>query len=557
MTKFFELLDLNARHLWLIVPELLVMTGFLLGLVLDCVLPEARRKTTAYICLVFLVGALFANMVDWNALVHERPVRHTRSHEEIIFVQAESGTVEALTHKRYEGAKPAILESKPIFSGMLARDGFAMYFKLLLLLGTSVSIIMALHAKNLVGPNRGEFFLLLTATCLGGMFLSSATNLLMIYLSLEALSVISYALAGYLKQDRKSAEAGIKYVIYGAMASGIMIFGMSYLYGLTGSLNLTGVGGVAEKFNELRHASVGAKGAYLAVLAMVFCGLFYKIAVAPFHYWSPDVYEGAPTTATGFFSVVPKAAGFAVLVRVLAEFFPLGYSNHVAGAGYTRLELALAVLAVLTMSIGNLAALAQSNAKRMLAYSSIAHAGYMLAGLSVLDVDKQGHAGGPAAVLFYLLVYLFMNLGAFLVLVALENARGSCELKDLRGMVRREPLLAVALVAFLFSLTGLPPLAGFTGKYLIMLKLADRGSWMLILFIGFNSVISLYYYMRLAKSVVIDSPEAEAVAPEPAPLVFNLLAVSKVIMLVVLFVFFKPVFDICVQVLEPLPRMLQ
>jgi NADH-quinone oxidoreductase subunit N len=278
---------------------------------------------------------------------------------------------------------------------------------------------------------------------------------------------------------------------------------------------------------------------------MVFTGLLYKIAAAPFHYWSPDVYEGAPTTATGFFSVVPKAAGFAILLRVLVEFFPLGSS---AGVGrLTRMEFAFAALAILTMTVGNLAALGQTNAKRMLAYSSIAHAGYMLAGFAVLDDGR-----GPAAVLFYLLVYLFMNLGAFLVLVALENLRGGCELSDLRGSVRREPLLSVSLVIFLFSLTGLPPLAGFTGKYLILLKLADRSQWFLILLIGINSVISLYYYMRLAKAVAIDPPEAEAAPAERSPHVFNLLAAAKVAMLILLFVYFEPVFRICIQVIEPL-----
>lgn len=528
LDQFFKLLDQNVRHLLLIVPELLVTAGFLLGLIFDCVAPENRRKSTAYICLLFLVAAMWVNVADWNAFVHEKPV----------LVQKPVGFV---------SVAPTYLRSDALFTGMIARDTFAMYFKFVLLLGTTVSLLVALNARELNGPNRGEFYLLLTATCLGGMFLSESTNLLMIYLSIETLSILSYAMAGYLRQDRKSAESGIKYAIYGAMASGIMIFGMSYLYGLTGSLNLTGPEGVVAKWFELRQSSPGSvQGAYLAILAMVFVGLLYKIAAAPFHYWSPDVYEGAPTTATGFFSVVPKAAGFAVLVRVLLEFFPLEYSKGL-GQQMTRMEFAIAAIALLTMTIGNLAALAQTNAKRMLAYSSVAHAGYMLAGLTALDDGK-----GPAAVLYYMLVYLFMNLGAFLVLVALENQRGSCELKDLRGMVRREPLLVTALVIFLFSLTGLPPLAGFTGKYLIMVKLAERQSWFLVLFIGINSVVSLYYYMRLAKAVAIDPPEATAASSEPTPAILNLLAAAKVVMLLVLFVYFEPVYNLCRSVLEPL-----
>ncbi|MBI3828085.1 MAG: NADH-quinone oxidoreductase subunit N [Planctomycetes bacterium] len=533
---FYKLLDQNVRHLLLIVPELLVMAGFLLGLIFDCIAPEERRKSTAYICLLFLVAAMWVNVMDWNGIAREQTVLKMVKevpkdpHRPIV----------------YRSVPVQVMRSDALFTGMIARDTFAMYFKFVVLLGTAVSLLMALNARELAGPNRGEFYLLLTATCLGAMFLSSATNLLMIYLSLETLSIVSYAMAGYLRQDRKSAEAGIKYAIYGAMASGIMIFGMSYLYGLTGSLDLTGPSGIAAKWFELRHAATPSmQGAYLAVLAMVFCGLLYKIAAAPFHYWSPDVYEGAPTTATGFFSVVPKAAGFAVLVRVLIDFFPLGSTSHFGGL--TRMETTIAAIAVLTMTVGNLAALAQSNAKRMLAYSSIAHAGYMLAGLSALDDGL-----GPAATLYYLLVYLFMNLGAFLVLVALENFRGSCDLKDLRGAVRREPLLGVTLVIFLFSLTGLPPLAGFTGKYLIMVKLAERGSWFLVLFIGLNSVISLYYYMRLAKAIAIDPPEAAATPSEPTPSVFNFLAAGQVAALVLLFVYFEPVYNICKGVLEPL-----
>ncbi|MCW8133738.1 MAG: NADH-quinone oxidoreductase subunit N [Planctomycetota bacterium] len=535
---YYKLLDQNTRHLLLIVPELLVTAGFLLGLIFDCIAPEERRKSTAYICLLFLVAAMWVNVTDWNTFVHEKP---------------------RLELKRVEipkdPSRPVVWEAKPVqsmrsdtlFTGMVARDTYGMYFKFVILLGTAVSLLMALNAKELAGNHRGEFFLLLTATCLGGMFLCSATNLLMIYLSLETLSILSYAMAGYLRQDRKSAEAGIKYAIYGAMASGVMIFGMSYLYGLTGSLNLTGPDGVVAKWFELRAtAAPSMQGAYLAVLAMVFVGLLYKIAAAPFHYWSPDVYEGAPTTATGFFSVVPKAAGFAVLVRVLVEFFPIGST---AGFGYhhSKMEVALGAIAIVTMTLGNLAALGQSNAKRMLAYSSVAHAGYMVAGLSMLDDGR-----GPAAVLYYLLVYLFMNLGAFMVLVALENFRGSCDLKDLKGAIRREPMLATTLVIFLFSLTGLPPLAGFTGKYLIMVKLAERGNWLMVLVIGLNSVISLYYYMRIAKAVAIDPPEAAATTSEPTPAVFGFLAAGKVAALVLLFVYFKPVYDLCMSVVDPL-----
>lgn len=523
-SNFLTILGQNINHLLLILPELIVAAGFVLALLFDLAVEESRRRSTGYICLLALLAALQANVADFNGFM------------------AGADVVE-----------------KSLFSGMISHDAFGSFFKLLLLLGTIISILVGLHAKQISGRNQGEFFLLITATCLGGMFLASSSHLLMLYLSLEALSIVSYALAGFLRQDRKSAEAGIKYVIYGAMASGIMIFGMSYLYGLTGSMDLSvivngnmdanpEVKGIAQLFAD-PELPTGGQGALIALLAMVFTGLLYKIAAAPFHYWSPDVYEGAPTTATAFFSVVPKAAGFAILVRLLAEFFPIGLD--LAKLDYGSSQAAIAAIAILTMTIGNLGALGQSNAKRMMAYSSIAHAGYMLAGLTVLNAEK-----GVAAVLYYLVVYLFMNLGAFLTIVALENARGSCELRDLRGAVRQYPLLSVALVVFLFSLVGLPPLAGFMGKYLIMAELANQSSWFLVVFIGLNSVVSLYYYMRLAKAVVVDPPHgaAKEASMSAAP-IYSVLATLQAVALILLFLYSEPVVAMCRKALEPLSQL--
>jgi NADH-quinone oxidoreductase subunit N len=533
--NFADILNQNLRHLGYIMPETVVVATFLLALVFDFAVAAERRKSTGYLC---IVGLLVALWLAGQNLAHVPGMART------VF-DGQSGTT----------FLAPVLE-KSIFSGMLVYDHFGTFFKIILLLGTIVTLILAIHAREISGKNEGEFYLLLVAVCAGGMFLASASNLLMIYLSLESLSILSYVLAGYLRQDRKSAEAGIKYVIYGAMASGIMIFGMSYLYGLTGTLNLYDYAADPHRPAQLTHGiasqiiyfdpatAVASRGGLIAILAMVFSGFLYKIAAVPFHYWSPDVYEGAPTTATGFFSVVPKAAGFAVLIRVLCKLFPASLATPLP---YSGVETAIAVLAVLTMTLGNLAALGQSNAKRMLAYSSIAHAGYMLAGLSVLD-----NGVGPAAVLYYLIVYLVMNLGAFLALVALENVFGGCELWQLRGAVRREPVLAIALCIFLFSLTGIPPLAGFMGKYLIMWKLADRGHFLMIFWIGINSVISLYYYMKLAKTVTIDRPEAESASTVQTPLVYNALAVLKSVALLLLFFYFDPIQQMCRQLIAPL-----
>jgi len=517
--NFPNILSWNLLHLKYILPEVMVVATFLLAIVFDFAVPVERRKTTAYLCMLGLIAALWLNLQQHQGFMADVALGQP-------------------THRT-------------IFSGMIFYDQFGNFFKFIILLGTLITLLLSVHARELFGKNHGEFFLLLLAVCLGGMFLASASNLLMIYLSLEALSILSYAMAGYLRRDRKSAEAGIKYVIYGAMASGIMIFGMSYLYGLSGTLNLfddpaTGSKGIASLVLGFESKYAASRGAMVAILVMVFLGFLYKVAAVPFHYWSPDVYEGAPTTATGFFSVVPKAAGFAVLIRVLCAFFPPGFAED-KWMGYPGAEKIVAVIAIATMCIGNLAALGQKNVKRMLAYSSIAHAGYMLAGLSVLD-----DTDGAAAVLFYLVVYLFMNLGAFVSLVALENVFGGSDLEQLRGAVRREPILVVALCAFLFSLTGLPPLAGFIGKYLIMVKLADRGHFVMILLIGLNSVVSLYYYMKIAKAVAMDAPEQATALTEKTPLSYNLLAICKVAALLLLFFKFEWLQEICKQVLEPL-----
>ncbi|MCY3022643.1 MAG: NADH-quinone oxidoreductase subunit N [Planctomycetota bacterium] len=517
---FHLLLHQNLAQLRYILPELMVVATFLLALVFDLAVAAERRKSTGYVCLVGLLVAL------WLVLLQ---------HQQFIAAAAHGG----VTHK-------------PIFAGMLSYDEFGTFFRFILLVGTMISLLLALHARELFGRNHGEFYLLLVAVCAGGMFLASATNLLMIYLAIESLSIVSYALAGFLRRDRKSAEAGIKYVIYGAMSSGLMLFGMSYLYGLTGTLSLLDshdrngavVQGIASHVMSLETPL--ARGGLACILVLLFSGFLYKIAAVPFHYWSPDVYEGAPTTATGFFSVVPKAAGFAVLIRTLCAFFPLGHAEK-AWLSYPRVEQLVAVIAVLSMVVGNLAALGQSNAKRMLAYSSIAHAGYMLAGLSVLDDTV-----GPASVLFYLLVYMVMNLGAFLVLIALENVFGGSELRQLRGAGRREPLLCVMLCVFLFSLVGMPPLGGFIGKYLIMWKLAARGNYGMIFWIGFNSVISLYYYMRLAKAVVLDQPEEAVASTEKTPVSYSALAVCQGAALLLLFFCFEPVQRLCLQAMAPL-----
>ncbi len=523
MEKFLSLITQNLFDGGTIAPEIMVVATFLMALIFDFTLTHKQRQSTGWLCIAGMVMALWLNLKN-----------------DCHFQQGQ-------------------LLNQNAFSGMFFFDYFGSAFKSVLLMATIAALVIAIHARELHGRNHGEFYLLLLAVCMGGMFLCSASNLLMIYLSLESLSIVSYAMAGYLRRDRKSAEAGIKYVIYGAMASGIMIYGMSYLYGITGTLSLyhkdyngtvtKGIIGVLSSWSDNEALKNTSPSGLVVVLAMIFSGFLYKIAAAPFHYWSPDVYEGSPTTAAGFFSVVPKAAGFAALIRVVVAIFP-GGDHKVWHLDRDVFERVIAVISVLTMCIGNLAALGQTNTKRMLAYSSIAHAGYMLAGLTVLKTDA-----GPAASLFYLGVYFLMNLGAFLCLVAMENVFGGSDLRHLRGAMAREPVLTVALCVFLFSLTGLPPFAGFMGKWYIMVELVNSKSYGMVMWIGANSVVSLYYYMRIAKAAVIDAPVAGVEPTGKSPFAYNFLGVCKCLGLVLLFVYSEPVIDACRKALDTMGKL--
>jgi NADH-quinone oxidoreductase subunit N len=369
-------------------------------------------------------------------------------------------------------------------------------------------------------PSRiGQFYALLVAIVAGMFMLASATDLLMVYLALELVSMVSYALAGFRKGDRKAAEGSLKYVIYGGVASGVMLFGMSYLFGLTGTTSILDLG-------TRLVAAQGAAGAGLAatriaeVVAIVFvtAGIGYKVAAVPWHMWCPDVYEGAPTPFTAFLSVGPKAAGFALALRFFSSAFAVpggadGLFSTIAGIPWPAV---VAVISAVTMTLGNLTALGQTNLKRLLAYSSIAHAGYTLMGLSA-NSDR-----GMQAVMIYMLVYLVMNLGAFLVVIVVSQATGSESIFEYRGLGRRHPLAAISFAIFLFSLTGLPPFAGFTGKWYLFYAVFERamapgGFWYaaLALVAALNTAVSLYYYARIIKAMFLDAPYVEGRVTPP------------------------------------------
>jgi NADH-quinone oxidoreductase subunit N len=383
-----------------------------------------------------------------------------------------------------------------IFFGMLSADPLAAFFKLLFALSSALIVLVSFRLRP-----QGELHILLLIAVLGMDLLAGSRHLLMAVIALEMVSIMSYVLAGYDRSDARAGEAALKYMVFGSMASGAMLYGGSLLYGLTGTLDLAAM-------QWTLRSGVGEPLILLLALLLVMAGIGYKIAMVPFHYWCPDVYDGAPTPITTFFSVGPKAAGLALLIRFLyprlseGELAPLLPSH-----GFEPLFV-LAVIAAFTMTLGNFAAIGQTQVKRLLAYSSIAHAGYLLMGLVIAD------SRGLEAVLVYLVLYLLMNYGAFLVLDAVGRIRGGDEsLAAFHGLGRSHPALAGAMTVFLVSLVGLPPLAGFIGKYVLFAAVVDARWYGLVTIAVLNSVVSLYYYFSLVKAMYL-SPLEEGVAED-------------------------------------------
>jgi NADH-quinone oxidoreductase subunit N len=345
----------------------------------------------------------------------------------------------------------------------------------------------------------GEFYSLIFGMILGMMLLSAARNFVMVFVALELVSYSSYVLAGYMKQSHKSSEASLKYVLYGGTASGIMLFGISLLFGMTGSFDFAQI---PNYFQASVIAAPFSPLLFTLICIFIFAGIGYKISSVPFHFWTPDVYEGAPTSITAYLSVASKAAGFAVLIRILfALNIQAGTSQHPLFDWSFFIQL----MAILTMTVGNLIAVWQDNLKRMLAYSSIAHAGYMLAALAVFS------SSGVLAVLIYFAVYLFMNLGAFLIVILIQNKIGTEDINAYNGLGYRFPFLGVCLTIFLISLTGLPPTAGFIGKLYLFIALVEKKFLVLAVIALLNSVVSLYYYVRVLKHMYLKSSEDDSV----------------------------------------------
>ena len=392
------------------------------------------------------------------------------------------------------------------FMGTLMVNRYAIYFFYLFLAGTAVAILMSIRYLEIERENHGEYYALLLFSVVGMMCMAAGYDIVLIFIGLELMAISTYVLVGFLRRDKRSNEAALKYMLLGAFSSGIFAYGLSLFYGVTGSTNL---GEINRQLAD-RIARNGGRADPIIVVALLATatGLFFKIAAVPFHQWAPDAYEGAPTAITGFMSVSVKAAAWAMLLRIL-----------IWGLSPLRMVYVplLVFVSIATMTGANFAALTQNNLKRLLAYSSIAHVGYMLLGLIAGDATSLT-ADGVKGILIYLLVYTFMNLGAFAVITSLRHREViGDEIDDIAGLYSRAPVEAALMLVFLLSLAGIPPLAGFWGKYFIFLSLVESGHYALASLAVLYSVFGLYYYLRIANAMFMRQPlEKEKLSLSPA-----------------------------------------
>jgi NADH-quinone oxidoreductase subunit N len=435
--------------LWLLSPELLLLFAGLLILGLDAIRPRQEEKRwLPYVALVGLAGSLIATITLWGC--------STR----VLFV--------------------------------LSCDPFALMVKMIALVAMGLVILASDVYIRTHSRYQGEFYALLLFSTLTICLLGGATNLIMIFLAFDFLSITSYILTGYLRDDRRSTEAAIKYFIYGAALSAAMLYGMSWFYGLTGSTDLNSIAAA------LMETETSLRPIILPALILVVAGFAFKIGAVPFHQWAPDAYEGAPTPVTAFLSVGPKIAGFALIVRVMLTALPMDLAN--LAMDWRTLLMAISVL---TMTVGNLVALWQQNIKRLLAYSSIAQAGYILIG--VVAASPRG----VTAVLLYLAAYALTNLGAFAAVIAFSNQTGSDAIEDYAGLSKRAPVLALVLIICLLSLGGIPPTAGFVGKLWLFSAALEEGLLWLAIIGVINSIISLSYYWKVIRAMYLRPTQAE------------------------------------------------
>ncbi|WP_456316154.1 NADH-quinone oxidoreductase subunit NuoN [Roseomonas elaeocarpi] len=403
------------------------------------------------------------------------------------------------------------------FNGQYVADAFSRFTKILVLAGGVAAMLLALDWNRREGIARFEFPILVVTATLGMLVMLSANDLLSLYMGLELLSLSLYVVASFDRDNGRSSEAGLKYFVLGALASGMLLYGASLVYGFSGTTNF-------HRIADSLGADGGVSAGLVIGLIFVVAALSFKISAVPFHMWTPDVYEGAPTPVTAFFASAPKVAAVALLTRVVVGPF---------GELATQWGQVITVMAILSMLLGSFAAVGQRNVKRLMAYSSIGHVGYALMGLAV------GTVTGVRGLLLYLAIYLVMNVGVFAVLVAMRrNGRAVEGISDLAGLGRTDPMMALAMTIFMFSMAGIPPLAGFFGKLYVFLAAVQSGAWLLAVVGVLTSVVSAYYYLRIIKVMYFDVPEG---AMDPRPTGLTVLLAASGVLNVGFFLFPAPV----------------
>ena len=398
--------------------------------------------------------------------------------------------------------------SQAIFNNMLAVDNFALFFKLLFLGIAALVILSSVDYVSKFARFQGEYYALVLLSTLGMMLMAAATELITIYIALELTSISLYILVGFLK-DSKSTEASLKYLLLGAVASAVLLYGMALVFGFTGKTQL---GEIAQVIQTMSPQTLLASPALILGIVLLIAGFGFKIAAIPFHMWVPDVYEGAPTPITAYLSVASKAAGFAIILRVFYSAFGLPQ--------WLSLDwgMIFAVLAAIGMTLGNVIAIPQTNIKRMLGYSSIAQAGYLMVGLATVGFSPAANILGRSGVLFFLASYALTNMGAFIAIIAISNKLDSDLIQDYSGMFKRAPFLALALTLCLISLIGMPPAAGFMAKFYIFSAAVQHNLLWLVVIAVINSVISAYYYLRVVKVMWLGEPASEEKVPSSGAL---------------------------------------
>ncbi len=434
--------------------------------------------------------------VNWSAIGPELILSLTAMGLLILNVLAKKGAKGAIPYLSLAGIVVALIfcfslwgKSEYAFNRMVVVDNYSLFFKIVFLITAALTVLMSIRFLQEEEFEYGEYYVLVLFAAVGMMFMASAADLIIIFLGLETFSLAIYVLAGFFRTQPKSNESSLKYFLLGAFSTGFLLYGIALIYGATGTTNLKGIYEFVRKIQLLTDPLL------LIGMGLLIVGFGFKVASVPFHMWTPDVYEGAPTSVTAFMSVGPKAAGFAAFLRVFL---------YALSSLQTDWVWILWVLAVLTMTLGNVVAIAQKNIKRMLAYSSIAHAGYIL--VAMVAASELG----TASVLYYILAYAFMNLGAFGVVI-LYGRKGeeNINIADYSGMASKYPLLAAAMAIFMFSLAGIPPTAGFVGKFYIFSAAVKAGYIGLAIIGVLNSALSVYFYLRVTVMMYMRNPEKE------------------------------------------------